>query len=70
MGTNNVAFTGVAPANLGVNTRNEDISQDVDLVTARINYRFGYAASRYWHDPEKCEAVFPERSCSNKAKAR
>jgi outer membrane immunogenic protein len=41
MGTDNNAFTGVAPANLGINTRNEDISQDIDLVTARINYRFG-----------------------------
>jgi outer membrane immunogenic protein len=41
MGTDNVTFTGVAPGNLGVNTRNEDISGDVDLVTARINYRFG-----------------------------
>jgi outer membrane immunogenic protein len=41
MGTDNVTFTGVAPGNLGVNTRNEDISGDIDLVTARINYRFG-----------------------------
>ncbi|MBR0795170.1 porin family protein [Bradyrhizobium jicamae] len=41
MGTDNVAFTGVTAANLGVNTRNEDIGQDIDLVTARINYRFG-----------------------------
>ena len=41
MGTDNNAFTGVAPANLGINTRNEDISQNIDLVTARINYRFG-----------------------------
>ncbi len=32
----------------GVNTRNDDISQDVDLVTARINYRFGGpAVARY-----------------------
>jgi outer membrane immunogenic protein len=41
MGTNNNAFIGITPANVGVNTRNEDISQDIDLVTARINYRFG-----------------------------
>jgi outer membrane immunogenic protein len=25
----------------GINTRNDDIKQDADLVTARINYRFG-----------------------------
>jgi outer membrane immunogenic protein len=41
MGTQNNAFTGVAAGNLGVTTRNEDISQDVDVVTARVNYRFG-----------------------------
>jgi outer membrane immunogenic protein len=41
MGTQNNAFTGVAAGNLGVNTRNDDISQDVDVVTARVNYRFG-----------------------------
>jgi outer membrane immunogenic protein len=41
MGTDNVAFTGITATNLGVNTRNEDIGQDIDLVTARINYRFG-----------------------------
>jgi outer membrane immunogenic protein len=46
MGTDNVAFTGVAPANLGVNTRNDDIGQNVDLVTARINYRFGDGTGR------------------------
>jgi outer membrane immunogenic protein len=40
MGTHNDAFTGVLPANAGVNTRNDDIGQDIDLVTARINYRF------------------------------
>jgi outer membrane immunogenic protein len=50
MGTNNSAFTGVAPGNLGVTTRNEDISQDIDLVTARIDYHFGgtgVGTSRY-----------------------
>jgi outer membrane immunogenic protein len=36
MGTNNYAFT-VA----GLATRNESIKQDADLVTARVNYRFG-----------------------------
>ncbi len=45
MGTNNSAFTGVAPGNLGVTTRNEDISQDIDLVTARIDYHFGGAGT-------------------------
>ena len=38
MGTNNYNFTGVAFAG---NSRNDDIKQDADLVTARINYRFG-----------------------------
>jgi outer membrane immunogenic protein len=48
MGTGNNAFIGLTPTNLGVNTRNEDISQDIDLVTARINYRFGdTAGGRY-----------------------
>jgi outer membrane immunogenic protein len=48
MGTDNNAFTGVTAANLGVNTRNEDISQDIDLAIARINYRFGDpAGGRY-----------------------
>ena len=42
-GTNNYAFDF-----LGVNTRNDDIEQDADLVTARINYRFGGpAVARY-----------------------
>jgi outer membrane immunogenic protein len=36
MGTQNYSFSA-----LGVNTRNDDIKQDADLVTARINYRFG-----------------------------
>ena len=37
MGTNNYAF--VTPA--GVNDRNDDVRQDADLVTVRVNYRFG-----------------------------
>jgi outer membrane immunogenic protein len=37
MGTNNYAL--VTPA--GVNFRNDDIRQDADLVTVRVNYRFG-----------------------------
>ena len=41
MGTQNCAFTGVAPGSLGLNRRNDGISQGVDLVTARVNYRFG-----------------------------
>ena len=40
MGTNNYAFTSVFPV-AGFNTRNESIQQDVDLVTVRLNYRFG-----------------------------
>jgi outer membrane immunogenic protein len=40
MGTNNYAFTSVFPV-AGFNTRNESIKQDVDLVTVRVNYRFG-----------------------------
>ena len=40
MGTNNYAFTSVSPV-AGINTRNESIKQDVDLVTVRVNYRFG-----------------------------
>ena len=38
MGTNNYSFRSVVG---GINTRNDDIKQDADLVTARINYRFG-----------------------------
>jgi len=38
MGTNNYAMTSVAT---GVNTRNVDVRQDADLVTVRVNYRFG-----------------------------
>ena len=41
MGTQNNAFSGVTAGNQGLNTRNDDISQDIDMVTARINYRFG-----------------------------
>lgn len=37
MGTNNYLFTSPA----GINTRNDDIRQDADLVTVRVNYRFG-----------------------------
>ena len=37
MGTNSYAF--VSPA--GVNTRNDNVRQDADLVTVRVNYRFG-----------------------------
>jgi outer membrane immunogenic protein len=40
MGTNNYNFTGVGVF-AGINTRNDDIKQDADLVTARVNYRFG-----------------------------
>jgi outer membrane immunogenic protein len=40
MGTQNQAFTSVFPVT-GFNTRNDDIRQNVDLVTARINFKFG-----------------------------
>jgi len=40
MGKNNYAFTSVFPV-AGLATRNEDIRQDADLVTVRVNYRFG-----------------------------
>ena len=40
MGTENYNFRSVAVL-AGINTRNDDIKQDADLVTARINYRFG-----------------------------
>jgi len=41
MATQNVGFTGVAPGNLGLATRNDSIDQNIDMVTARVNYRFG-----------------------------
>ena len=40
MGTRNVSFTSVLPP-AGLNSRNDSIRQDVDMVTARINYRWG-----------------------------
>ena len=40
MGTNNYAMTSVFPV-AGLNTRNVDVKQDADLVTVRVNYRFG-----------------------------
>jgi len=40
MGTQNNAFTSVFPV-AGVNTRTDSIRQDADLVTARVNYRWG-----------------------------
>ena len=45
MGTDNYNFRGVAFVG---NSRNDDIKQDADIVTARINYRFGGpAVTRY-----------------------
>ena len=41
MATQNIGFTGVAPGNLGLATRNDSIDQNIDMVTARVNYRFG-----------------------------
>jgi outer membrane immunogenic protein len=40
MGTRNENFTSVFPV-AGVNTRTDAIRQDADLVSARINYRWG-----------------------------
>jgi outer membrane immunogenic protein len=40
MGHRNLSFTSVAPP-VGINTRIDSIRQDVDMVTARINYRWG-----------------------------
>jgi outer membrane immunogenic protein len=46
MSTENYNFRGVVVP--GFNTRNDDIKQDADIVTARINYRFGGpAGARY-----------------------
>lgn len=40
MGTENYNFRG-AGAFAGINIRNDDIKQDADLITARVNYRWG-----------------------------
>ena len=40
MGHRNLSFTSVAPP-VGLNSRTDSIRQDVDMVTARINYRWG-----------------------------
>ena len=40
MGTNNYAFTSVV-APVGINTRNDDIRQDADMVNVKVNYHFG-----------------------------
>ena len=40
MGTQNYNFRGVGGF-AGFNVRNDDIKQDADLVTARVNYRWG-----------------------------
>jgi outer membrane immunogenic protein len=40
MGTHNYGMTSVFPV-AGFNTRNVDIKQDADIVTVRVNYRFG-----------------------------
>src|SRR5262245_38210216 len=46
MGTENYNFRSVPVA--GINVRNDDVRQDADLITARINYRFGGpAVARY-----------------------
>jgi outer membrane immunogenic protein len=40
MGTNNYAFTSVV-APVGINTRNDDVRQDADLINVKVNYHFG-----------------------------
>jgi outer membrane immunogenic protein len=40
MGHRNLSFTSVLPP-VGINSRIDSIRQDVDMVTARINYRWG-----------------------------
>jgi outer membrane immunogenic protein len=40
MGTNNYALTSVV-APVGINTRNDDIRQDADLINVKVNYHFG-----------------------------
>ena len=40
MGTQRKTFNSVLPV-AGVNTRSDDIRQDADLVTVRVNYRWG-----------------------------
>jgi outer membrane immunogenic protein len=46
MGRSSDTFTGISNGAPLV-TRSDSISQDVDMVTARINYRFGPVASKY-----------------------
>jgi outer membrane immunogenic protein len=41
LGKNNYAFTGATSFVTGINTRNDDIKQDVDMVTVRVNYCWG-----------------------------
>jgi outer membrane immunogenic protein len=41
MGTRNVAFYAVVPGFVGVPSRNDDIRQSIDMVTVRLNYKFG-----------------------------
>jgi len=41
MGTHGNTFTGVAFPVTGLNTRTDSIKQDADLVTVRVNYRWG-----------------------------
>jgi hypothetical protein len=40
MGTKNYNFRRVG-AFAGINVRNDEIKQDSDIVTTRVNYRFG-----------------------------
>ena len=40
MGTNNYALTSVV-APVGVNTRNDSVRQDADMVNVKVNYHFG-----------------------------
>jgi outer membrane immunogenic protein len=43
MGTSNNSFTSTDPRLVGV--LNNRISQDVDMLTLRVNYRFGWGAA-------------------------
>jgi outer membrane immunogenic protein len=43
MGTQNRGFTAVPvpPATIAIISRNDDIRQNADIVTVRVNYRWG-----------------------------
>jgi outer membrane immunogenic protein len=41
MGSHSNTFTGLVAPVVGIPTRTDSIRQDVDMITARVNYRFG-----------------------------